>query len=425
MASAGAAALMLRSTGQPTASLPKSLRGSRLYRHVREYAALGPHRTSSQGDAACSAWMQRRLTAAGFLAETALVPFPLFSPQRCSLEIDRETFGTFPAWPVVTTSPLGLEAPLVPEASPDAHGRIVLLSPAFRQGSSLVLPGFGDAIMAAEARGAAGVVLVTNGPTGEIIGLNADDRRFRWKIPVVLAAGRDGQRLQDAARAGASARLLLTGRLDSAAAGTNVVARRRGRGATLVVSTPKSGWFTCAGERGSGVAIFLGLAEALAARTDADLLFVATTGHEIEGRGGHLFLKSHAPPVERVRLWLHLGAHVASNSVDLASGRPVRLADHHATRGILVSAGLTDAATRAFKGQLGYQEPVDVTSPKAVGEVILYRDAGYSPVIGLVGGHPLHHTPLDLPHLATSPQALEAVARGVYDLVLSALGQPR
>jgi hypothetical protein len=54
-----------------------------------------------------------------------------------------------------------------------------------------------------------------------------------------------------------------------------------------------------------------------------------------------------------------------------------------------------------------------------VGEVEVYRDAGYTPIVGLVGGHPLHHTPIDRAEVVTSPGALEPVARGLATIIKS------
>ena len=396
------------------------LSGRALFADVVEYAAFGDHRTASGSDNRTSLWLRARLARLGFGVELPEVPFPLYTPLDCTLRIGDVTLRAFPAWPVVTAS-RPVTAPLALGDSGDIAGKIAVLSPPYRQGSSLTLPGFGDAVMRAERNGAVGVVIVTAGPTGDVIALNADPARFSWHVPVVLVAGRDGGAAMDAARRQAVAEMRLSARVDVSARGTNVVARRSGKGRTVVVSTPKSGWFSCAGERGSGIAVWLAMAATLAARTDADLLFVATTGHEIEGAGGEMLLTHQAPPPDAVRLWTHIGANIASNDVDFSGPSPRRLGTPYPQRGILVSENLMDSAVRSFRGQVGYAEPVAMDSPKAVGEVLIYRRRGYQPLIGLVGAHPLHHTRLDQPVLATSPEALEPVARGLATLLLSAI----
>src|SRR3546814_4139723 len=70
-------------------------------------------------------------------------------------------------------------------------------------------------------------------------------------------------------------------------AAENVVARRVRDGRRwVVVSTPRSGWTDCAGERGPGLAIWLALAEWMPhAFADHSLLFVCNSGHEYENLG--------------------------------------------------------------------------------------------------------------------------------------------
>jgi len=397
------------------------LSGEALYRDVETYCALGDHRTASIGDNATTNWLKWKFENLGYNVETPQVPLALFQPTDCRVICGGSEFEAFPAWPVITTSKEGIRAPLALAGSSDLQGKIVVMSPTYRYGSSLTIRGFGDQAMQLASRGAVGVIIVTEGPTGEIIGLNAYPGKFHWDIPVVLVAGRDGDAVRALAKRGEPANFILTADVDPDATAGNVVARRRGRGKTVVVSTPKSGWFTCAGERGSGMAIFLALAQTLAKNSKIDLMFVATTGHEIEGAGGEHFLEDHAPKPKDVRLWLHIGANIASNTIRMDGEKVIREDTIHAQRGVLASQQLLSAARKAFAGQPGYSEPIDSNSDRAVGEVLIYRREGYSPLIGIVGGHPLHHTRLDTPQNATSPEALEAVARGMNTLVLIAL----
>ncbi|MCH7749719.1 MAG: hypothetical protein IH939_16655 [Acidobacteria bacterium] len=71
----------------------------------------------------------------------------------------------------------------------------------------------------------------------------------------------DAERLR--ASVGDKVTLRLTGRMDEAAEAVNVAGRlvRNEEADWSVISTPSSGWFTCAGERGPGIAALLALAE--------------------------------------------------------------------------------------------------------------------------------------------------------------------
>ena len=163
------------------------------------------------------------------------------------------------------------------------------------------------------------------------------------------------------------------------------------------------------------------MAATLTQQKDLDLLFLVTSGHEIEGLGGRHFIESTAPKPEQVRLWLHIGANVACDALDLTGGAPRAVGKPTQRRGLLATAALQPSIREQFAGQAGYATPVDVDSPTAVGEVVVFRNAGYRPLIGLVGAAPLHHTPLDKAALATSPQLLEPVARSLAATLLSVL----
>lgn len=399
------------------------LSGRALYRDVETFTALGVHRTASTGDNATTDWLKWKFENFGYQVDTPKFSFDLVEPKQCRVSSGTAVFEGFPAWPVVTTPNEGVTAPLANADSSALVGKIAVMSPAYRPGSSLTIPGFGDEVMRCVARGAIGVVLVTEGPTGGIIALNAHPEKFHWNVPVILVAGRDGDALRRLAARGDQATVILSAATTPNAQAGNVIARRRGQGKTVVISTPKSGWFTCAGERGSGIAMFLALAQTLALNTTRDLMFVATTGHEIEGAGGEHFLRDHAPKPAEVALWLHIGANIASNVVRVQSDRVVREATVHAQRGVLTSPELLSRARQAFAGQPGYSQPIDSSSDRAVGEVLIYRREGYSPLIGIVGGHPLHHTRLDIPSNVTSPEALEPVARGLDALMRAALAR--
>jgi hypothetical protein len=272
-------------------------------------------------------------------------------------------------------------------------------------------------VKAAIGRGAVAVIAVTEGPTGEVIALNTEPGRYEWTVPVVIAPGRDGATLA-AASSGAKARLISTGRSSPAAQATNVIGRRRGSGKAIVVTTPKSGWFHCAGERGTGIAVFIALADWLARHTSAELVFAATSGHEHGYAGGAEFVRI-APRVDDVGVWLHLGANVASQQVAIAGGRVKGTGTAMAARGVAANDQLIPATEKAFAGVAGYETARPLTAANAAGELKIFRGAGYAALVGLLGANTLFHTPLDRADLATTPAVLEPVARGCRDLLAS------
>ncbi|MFL5297879.1 MAG: hypothetical protein ACJ798_16000, partial [Phenylobacterium sp.] len=390
-----------------------SLAGPALYADVKAYAGLGEHRTGTPGDQATTRWMVQALKRAGYQVETQGFEYPVFELGRCEIGLDGRTLESFPYWTPKPTPAGGLTAPLSEVPAP---GKVALVILKAGQGN-----GLGEAppapIVAAANAGAAAVIAVTQHPLGELAALNRTPLAPAWNVPVVLAAGREEAALKAAATAGRPVTVRLDGKSVSGRA-ENVVARKPGRGKPVVISTPKSGWFHCAGERGSGIAIWIGLARWLAT-TEMNVVLLAASGHEFDGYGGGLFAKALAPKPAETALWVHIGANVASYDFALRDGRIVRQAGPAAQRLLAVSEPLLPAAAKAFAGQVGYAEPFDIDKRKAPGEIAHYQELGYAPLIGMVAASPLHHTRRDLPDV-TGPELLEPVARSLASLIAEA-----
>ena len=203
--------------------------------------------------------------------------------------------------------------------------------------------------------------------------------------------------------------LRLIGRMDEAATGANVMGRliRREDSDWIVVSTPASGWFTCGGERGPGIAILLALAEwASARRGNVNYLFVANSGHELDFLGARLLHDAHlAPPPERTRAWLHLGASIATPPWRHVDG-VLRPSDQVTTGTLQATAALAPIMRRAFADLPMYTLRTDTQ----IGEFRDLAQHGYRGV-GVVGGSdPWFHVERDDPS-AVSAVTLAAVSR--------------
>lgn len=395
----------------PAAAASDPLSGPALYADLKAYAALGHHRTGTAGDRAATVMLERALKAAGYQGERQGFDYPVFELKRAGVAVGGRTIEAFPLWtpqPGTVTGPLSLEA---------APGRVALVTLPDGTGGGLGPPALG-AVEAAVKAGPAAVIAITDNRVGEMSAVNALPNTPPWPVPVVIVAGREGAALRAAAQAGTPATVRLEGRTATRCV-ENVVARRPAPGKHLILSTPKSGWMTCAGERGAGVALWLGLARWLAT-TPHNLTLVATTAHEFDGHGGHLFTDRLAPKPADTKLWLHLGANIAGYDFALKDGRPTRLGAPSSARLAACSPALVPAVTKAFAGQPGYEAPMNIAERRPPGEAALFQKLGYEPLLALVGGHPLHHTPRDQPDVS-GPELLEPVARALRT-VLSGLG---
>lgn len=399
------------------------LSGTRLYEDVIAYYNLGEHRTASEADLRTSQWLIGHLRAAGLKATPQTFRLRQFFVHETRLTIGERigdgggdgSIRAFPLWfPKSTgTSPINGSLILLDKSPgpPSLKGKIALVKFPFDVRATVVSgSGHAEAILAASKAGASAVVAITEGSTREIIALNAVAGAEPWPIPVVLVSAYDEVALMSAGRSGAKASLLLDGLDDRDAKANNVIARLDRGKELIVVSTPQSGWFRCAGERGPGIALFLGLARWASRRpSGSSFLFVSTSGHELGGLGMRAFHKELAPPPERVLCWVHLGAGIATYSWDETPSGLKRVQEPDSRRSLMTSPDLVPVLSATFAGLPGLTPVVG----RPLGEFELMIKAGYR-TFGIAAAHRFHHTSADSPEM-TGAEILEPVGRALVN----------
>lgn len=391
------------------------LSGAKLYADVISYYNLGEHRTASEVDLRTSQWMLEQLRTSGLKATFQSFPLRQFSIRQTRLSINDNPIRAFPLWFPRSTSLINAELALsesnnLPEL---LQSKIALVTFPASAGAAMQEGSIHSrTILAAAESGAMAVVAVTESPTKEIIALNSPAGAEPWPIPVVVVGQRDEAVLKAAAHSKTKASLEIHGVDNLDAVAKNVIARMAHGKDLIVVSTPQSGWFRCAGERGPGIALFLGLARWASRRTSGpSFLFVSTSGHELGGLGMLAFLKELAPRPERVLCWVHLGAGIATYTWEETQTGLKRLREPDSRRLLMSRRDLVPLLTTTFAGQPGLTPNVD----RAVGEYEFMLKAGYR-VFGIAAGHRFHHTPADSPAM-TGPEILEPVGRALIRTV--------
>lgn len=386
------------------------LRGAALYADVVRYAAFGDHRTATEPDHQTSRWLEAELKRAGLKAHLSPWPHQQFHIREQRVSVAGATYDSFPLWWPAPTGPRPLTAPLRLDDGRAALDGAIALIPVDRVPGTSLRAGGEPAcrIVSAAGRRARGVVLVTRDPAGEVVALNAMAGLSRLPLPVQCVGGRDEAALTDAAARSATCELLIDGDYDYAARGYEVIGEV-GRGPeTVVVSTPSSGWFACAGERGPGVAIWLALARRAAADPGPRRwVFVASSGHEMESIGIRHFVAADAPPPDRVKTWLHLGAGVATYAHDFGPNGPIRRPEVSRARRLMTNAAELASSLNRHFAPLGLRALV---GDDPGGEMILMARRGYR-VWGFAGGSTFHHMRSDTPERITGPEILEPAAR--------------
>jgi hypothetical protein len=357
--------------------------GEHLYQLVQAYAALGEHRTGTPVDHATIAWFATELGKRG--ARVDKVPY---------------RFERYVAHCRLMAHATEVDAlPLYYEAVGKVHSsRLHLAELAINANlpGNSIAPQLDEVGARARMSGAEAAILATSGAGGRLVALNRAPV-LGSGFPTVLVPGSALPMLRQAA-----VHLELDARLEPSESAT--VIGHLGQGAAappVVLATSLSGWFRCAGERGTGMAIALQLAKELAERWP--VMVVGTTGHELHYLGLRRFLATHALHPSAV---IFLGAGLATTTLGPESGST--FAGYRLAR---TTAG--EGLAKRLEGVLAPARfPVRSNPAQWSGEGEEWVRLG-TPLLSLASRFPLFHTPQDLPEHSTSPEQLEVTHTAV------------
>jgi hypothetical protein len=273
---------------------------------IHAYESQGFHRTGTDVDRMSGDWLANEVRRLGL--EPAREEFSLsrVDPVGASLVVNDRAIEGLPLFDGGFTSPAGIARPL---GSLDSDAPIGLseLPPNAAETGAL-----GDARRQNRHQA---IVAITRGALPGFSPSNADSFLHPFGPPVLQVASEEAPFLVDCARQGA--KVLLTAHVErTQAQAFNVITVISGTNkslAPLVVMTPRSGWWWCASERGGGLACWLEIMRATRdAKLARDVLFVASSGHEL----GHLGLDSYIARrpglVREAKAWIHLGANIGA-----------------------------------------------------------------------------------------------------------------
>lgn len=391
--------------------VPSGLDPARIEARIRAYEGFGIHRTGWPGDDRTTDWLVAELRATGVDAEAERFSFPRVEVKRARLTWADGSVEGEPMYDGGFTRVGGVTGDLGEDGDPEPFGKVLVATSALRGDRRWSAPDARAHYSALRNEGVLGVIVPAGDLEGEIVLRNAEHIRQPFDLPVLQVAAKEMRRLSSALLLGGEATIEIDGdRLASRA--TNVVATLPGTdeaAAPLVVMTPKSGWFTCAAERGGGIAIWLALAEGLAAlpARRRTVHFLASSGHELHHAGLEAFIKQRPALPKGAHAWLHLGA-----SIGAKDGTP-RVGAADETLQALTTAALSSAGVEGYEA-MGAGEP-------GGGEARNIAQHG-GRYVTVLGGHRYFHSPQDTFDRACDPAsvarwgtAMWAVLTGLLD----------
>ncbi|NNF80234.1 MAG: hypothetical protein HKN05_19615 [Rhizobiales bacterium] len=358
---------------------------SDLYDIVAHYAGAGDHRTGTEVDAKVVDWLDGLLLESG--ADIIHHPYE-FSMFIGNAQGKGAAEG-------IQLEPLYYSAK---GSHKDNSPFITTIAFDDEHGDAVISQRLDEISAQAQAAGAAIAIAATLTASGNVCAINRAPA-LPGQVPVCLAPGRALAQLRAGQPEVHFQADISSGRSENLSAFFPCASSAH---LPLVITTPLTGWFACAGERGTGIAIAISVAQELSKQVP--VLLVMPTGHELGYYGAAKFVEVFDRPICGV---LHLGSCIADKTA-LGNGGAMRAVTN-----------LKDAAFEQVCDHLGGlnispEQPCVPTAPEYwIGESELWAPRG-APMISIAGTSDVFHTPDDRAELVTSPEILEAVRACVF-----------
>lgn len=369
----------------------------RIGRLISEYERQGFHRTGTAVDRRSADWLYEEVRRIGLVPARESFALSRIDPANARLIVRDRRIEGLPLFDGAFTDADGIRGRLGPIGS-DAE-----------IGLAEAPPNTAAAGLLGEARRQQrhkALVCVTRGGRPGLSPSNADSFLTPFGPPVLQVSSEESSFLSDQAEGRAEVHLIASVRRTATSA-FNVTAKLSGKNSTLlplIVMTPRSGWYSCASERGGGIACWLELMRTLRAQQPVrDVLFVASSGHELGHLGIDAFVARRPGIVPKSVGWIHLGANIGAAmlpamTVQVSDDSPER---RHATP-VMGSGNTIQASDDEFEAILSRamtSEDLGIARRNPRGTVpggeaeTVHRGGGR--YLSVIGSNALFHNPAD------------------------------
>lgn len=366
-------------------------------RLVSAFDASGVHRASTPGDYASGEWLANEARAAGAAVSTMPVDLPRTVVEEACIEFAGTRIDGLPMF----DSPPAARV----EGTFGACGENCDIGYLDLPPNAASIKGMSFEALRRGTRHAA-LVVATRVDGESLAPINAQFFPVPFGPPVLLVAGMHHALLAQHAKSRAAAVLVSAFRYEPAQS-FNVAAQvcaASGEG-SLVVLTPRTGWWESTAERGGGLIAWLAgvhtatmMREARQLRREVHAF--ATCGHELGHVGLHALLRQEAPLLRESVKWLHLGANLgcASNAALILRASEPAEAEH--MRAFLANEGYPLESMRI--------EPISTAS----GEARDVMEHGGN-VLSMIGANAHFHAASDRWPANVNAGRVAAIARAV------------
>lgn len=398
---------------------------SRIARVIRIYGAQGFHRTATGVDRRSGEWLCDEVRALGLAAVQESFIVDRIDPTNTRLIAGGREIEGLPLFDGAFTNPAGIRG-RVGLIGTDAEIAFVEAPPNTAAAGEL-----GEARRQDRYRA---IVCATRGSRPGLCPHNADSFLQPFGPPVVQVSSEEAAYLHGHAQRGTEI-VVVASVARTHTTAFNVVATirsKRPERPPLVVMTPRSGWYYCASERGGGIACWLEMMRTLLARRPArDVVFVASSGHELGHLGIDAFVAMRPELVRTSVGWIHLGANIgaavgpgptapAAETPDLRHATPVTAAGTTIQASDDAFEGLLSRAMETVGLRVGRRNPRG-TIPGGEAEVV-HRGGGR--YLSVIGSNALFHNPADRGPQVADPSEIARFSTAFGEVAQQLLAGP-
>jgi len=358
---------------------------------IRTYEEQGFHRTGTVIDHKSADWLCEEVRRAGLTPTRESFSLSKIDPIASALIADGRRLAGIPLFDGAFTDGDGIHGHLGALGS-DAEIGVAETEPNRAASGSL-----GDARRKNHHKA---IVCITRGGRPGLCPSNADAFLQPFGPPVLQVSSEDASSVTELASRRAEVQLIAHVKRTPATA-VNVTATIKGADMTLpplVISTPRSGWYACASERGGGIVCWLEAMRALhSVRPARTVIFVAFSGHELGSLGIHAFADRRPTILSKAAGWIHFGANIGA--ADGSGNRLVASDDDF--------EGLASRAMAASGLSIDERAPRG-TIPLGEAEIVARAGGRYLAVSGRTGTgrNALFHNPEDRGPQAVDPSTI-------------------
>ncbi|MFX0081844.1 MAG: M28 family peptidase [Candidatus Hodarchaeota archaeon] len=274
----------------------------RINRIIKDYDNQGIHRTGTKVDSDSAYWLCDEIKKIGLKPKMEEFIFNRIDINEASLEINNKKIDGVPLFDCIVPNEEFIKGKLGKIENENTIGISRVNNNTIRKLDKI-----------RKINRHLGLVLVTEGNTPGLSLINAVNFQEPFGPPTLQISGRYLEWITS--NLGNEAILNFKIKKTNTKA-FNIVSRLNGKDSKLnpmVIMTPRSGWWNCASERAGGIAIFLEILRNFYFNLPKrDIIFLATSGHELGHLGLDNYLEKNSSLIKNVSCWIHLGANLST-----------------------------------------------------------------------------------------------------------------